>query len=225
MLFWRKCNYFCFYHFYTLVKISNCFLFDVTEQGNPTQDPVVWWLDCRQHHCCDVVQVCARWLLVDGAHIKLRMRRGSGVDSKHVNDRQGCKQHFGWGLDETGVLSVPASTINVQTIDINSLLLKKGSQWQDSPLFYSLYNKKKNLLVNCLLFTIFRKYCILTHCWWGCDLLLCVLEYFVVECDRVQSPAFVRSGYFLPHGCQKSCKHPNKDRISISVKEFIPSWW
>lgn len=128
-----------------LVKISNCFLFDVTEQGNPTQDPVVWWLDCRQHHCCDVVQVCALWLLVDGANVKLRIRRGSGVDSEHVNDRQGCKQHFGWGLDETGVLSVPASTINVQTIDINSLLLKEGSQWQDSPLFYSLFNKKKSI--------------------------------------------------------------------------------
>lgn len=114
------------------MKTWSYLLFDVAEQGNPTQDPVVWWLGGRQHHCCDVIQVCAPWFLVDGADIKLRIHRGSGVDGKHVDDRQGCEQHFGRGLDEIDVLPVPAGAIKVQTININSLLLRKGSQWQNS---------------------------------------------------------------------------------------------
>lgn len=73
--------------------MNSCILFDVTEQGNATHDPVIWGLGLPgwQHHCCDVIQVCSPRFLVDGADIELWIHGGSGVDGKHVDDWQVCE--------------------------------------------------------------------------------------------------------------------------------------
>lgn len=118
-------------------------LFDVTQQSDSTQDPVVRWQHGGQHHCCDVVQVCSPRFLVDGAHIQLGVDGAGAVNGVHVDDGQEGEEHFGCGLDETGVLPVPAGSIQIQTVDIHSLLFREGTP----------VNKYKQLLL--LLFACF----------------------------------------------------------------------
>lgn len=108
-------------------------LFDITEKGNSSQDPVVRRQHSGQHHCCDVIEVSSPWFLVDGAHIQLRVNGAGAVDGIHVDDGQESEQDFRCGLDETRVLPVPAGSVQIQTIDIHPLLYTEG-RWVVSSL-------------------------------------------------------------------------------------------
>lgn len=79
-----------------------------------------------QHHCRDVIEVSSPWFLVDGAHIQLRVNGAGAVNGIHVDDGQESEQHFGCGLDETRVLPVPACSVQIQTINVHSLLYTDG---------------------------------------------------------------------------------------------------
>lgn len=121
---------FFFTQFYTEGNTGS--LFDITEEGNSSQDPVVRRQDSGQHHCRDVIEVSSPWFLVDGAHIQLRVNGAGTVNGVHVDDGQESEQHFGRGLDETRVLPVPAGSVQIQTIDIHSLLYTEGKWFVSS---------------------------------------------------------------------------------------------
>lgn len=103
-------------------------LFDITQEGNSPQDPVVRRQHSGQHHCRDVVEVSSPWFLVDGADIELRVKGAGAVNGIHVDDGQESEQHFGRGLDQTCVLPIPAGSVQIQAINIHSLLYT-DSKW------------------------------------------------------------------------------------------------
>lgn len=108
-------------------------LFDITQEGNSPQDPVVRRQHGGQNHCRDVIEVSSPRFLVDGTHVELRVKGAGAVNGIHVNDGQESEQHFGCGLDETCVLPVPAGSVQIQTVNIHSLLYTEGKWAVSSP--------------------------------------------------------------------------------------------
>lgn len=93
---------------------------NVTEQGHTPHYPVVWigsmsWGGrSAQAHSCDVGQVSTTWLLVDWAHVELRIPEVvSGVDSIQVNDWEGSEQDLGWWLCEPSTPPIPAGSVQI----------------------------------------------------------------------------------------------------------------
>ena len=73
-----------------------------------------------QHHVCDVGQVRAPRLLVDGADVHLGLR-GGGVLGVDVDDGDGLEQDLVLGLDQLAAPPVPAGPLQVQAVDVDAL--------------------------------------------------------------------------------------------------------
>ena len=88
---------------------------------------MVWVLGRAQVQREDVVEVSAAGLLVDRALVQ-----GVGVltllvDSEDVHAGQGCVEHLGRRLQQAGVTTVPAGTIQEQPMDIHTY--RRQQEW------------------------------------------------------------------------------------------------
>ena len=73
-----------------------------------------------QCHGGNVRQVCAARFLVDGADIQTRVSH-NGVLGVDVNDGHDFKKNFVLGLDQFAASTVPASTFQVESVDVDTL--------------------------------------------------------------------------------------------------------
>ena len=107
---------------------------DVTQQCNSSQDPVVW-VGCMgrggwsaQTDCCDVCEVCTPRLFVDGTEVQLSVSQVvRGIDSIQVDHWKGSEEHLSWRLCQTTAFTIPASSVQVEPIDIHSLWWRLGN--------------------------------------------------------------------------------------------------
>ena len=79
-------------------------------------------LYCLEPQRGDVSQVCTLRLLVHRALVKSRVFRCGGVDCVHVHYWQQGEEDLRLGLDQFAATAIPSSTIQVQTIDVDTLL-------------------------------------------------------------------------------------------------------
>lgn len=161
-------------------------------------------LHCAQHDAGDVGEVCAPGLLVDRADVELGVFWGGGVDCKHVHQRQRREKHLGGGLNQTAVPPVPTGTIQKQAEHVHTLLWREDQQWIE--VLIRGFEKRGETCFS----REHGKCCpvqVAAGTYGRCrgDLLLGLLQHLVVQSDRVQCPAFVSAGHFLPHGSQEPC--------------------
>lgn len=88
-------------------------LLGITEQGNPSQYPVIRVLHRLEQQWKYVGPIGPDGLLIHRALIERRALPAVRVDGEHMHHGQQCVQYFGRGLDETGSAPVPARTVQV----------------------------------------------------------------------------------------------------------------
>lgn len=99
--------------------------FDVTEERHSTQDPVFWRKGGFQVYSCDVVYVCPGGLLVDWTGIEAGVFY-TIILSIHPDHWHHLKENFGFGVNKFAVAAVPASSLQVKTVDVHSLCGRLG---------------------------------------------------------------------------------------------------
>ena len=106
------------YIYYTLLS--------VTEESHAPSDPVVWILHALEHQGSDVGEVGAPWLLVHWTHVQLGVQSILCVHSIDMHNWDGSEEHFGGGLSEAAVLTIPTSTIQEQAKHVDTLCWWSG---------------------------------------------------------------------------------------------------
>lgn len=103
-------------------------LLNVAEESHTPQNPVIrvsskdWSKGCSQIYNSDVGEVSAPGLLVDRARVELGVLDViSRVDGVEVNDREWSEEHLCWWLCELASSLIPASSVQEQSMNIDSL--------------------------------------------------------------------------------------------------------
>jgi len=95
-------------------------LLGVTEQCDATERPVIWIFVCFQLERENVGKIGSLRFLVDRAIIQIRRFRLLLVGCEDVYNWHQCVQHFGRGLDKTGISAIPTGTVQIQAIDVHT---------------------------------------------------------------------------------------------------------
>ena len=133
----------------------------------------------------DELLVGTTWDLVDGTAVEARVF-GTHLDGVHVDDRKKNVEHFRLRLNQASVTLVPTATIQVQTVNVYSLLraIKTKSEGRKSDEKKWLGRQTNHRAVSDVFFEEFR--------------------HVVVKHNTVKRPTFVRTRHLLTHGRQKS---------------------
>lgn len=97
-------------------------LFDVTQEGYSSQDPVIRGQHRAQVHHRDEGEVGSPGFLVDRTHVQLRVLGGRGVNGKDVQNWKLHEENLRGGFCEFPIPPVPGCSVHVQPINIHTFL-------------------------------------------------------------------------------------------------------
>jgi hypothetical protein len=90
------------------------------QESNASHDPIVWWLCRFEIHVKDVIEISTPGSSVDGASVHARIAFICRIGCRNMNDRHGLVNHFGLRLGQPYIFTIPASTLNVEPMDVNT---------------------------------------------------------------------------------------------------------
>jgi len=103
----------------TIVDRVRDFLLDVTQQGNTSQNPMIWILVGFQVHACYVRQIRSSGLLVYRALVHPSIAASGCINCIDVNDRHGSKENLLSGFYKLAASAVPSGTVKVQAVYVD----------------------------------------------------------------------------------------------------------
>lgn len=107
-------------------------LLDVTQEGHPSQDPVIRGQHRAQVHHGDEGEVSPPGFLVDRTHVQLRILGRRGVNGKNMQNRKLREENLRGGFCELPVPPVPGCSIHIQPVNIHAF------RWGRDDLFLGL---------------------------------------------------------------------------------------